>query len=153
MAATPDGRGYWLVASDGGIFTFGDAAFYGSTGSFKAEPAHRGHGVRPERRRVRPGGGRRGTFGFGSAPFYGSLGGIPLKNPIVAATTTPGDTGYWFSDNAGEVSAFGQASYYGSAPSAPGDPVVGMAEARVPEPSSARRFPPVRTATTSAGST
>ena len=32
MAATPDGHGYWLVASDGGIFTFGDAAFYGSTG-------------------------------------------------------------------------------------------------------------------------
>ena len=26
MAATPDGKGYWLVASDGGIFTFGDAA-------------------------------------------------------------------------------------------------------------------------------
>ena len=25
MAATPDGNGYWLVASDGGIFTFGDA--------------------------------------------------------------------------------------------------------------------------------
>ena len=32
MAATPDGRGYWLVASDGGVFTYGDAAFYGSTG-------------------------------------------------------------------------------------------------------------------------
>ena len=32
MAATPDGRGYWLVASDGGIFTFGDARFFGSTG-------------------------------------------------------------------------------------------------------------------------
>ena len=32
MAATPDGGGYWLVASDGGIFTFGDARFYGSTG-------------------------------------------------------------------------------------------------------------------------
>ena len=32
MAATPDGRGYWLVAADGGIFAFGDAAFYGSTG-------------------------------------------------------------------------------------------------------------------------
>ena len=27
--------GYWLVASDGGIFAFGDAAFYGSTGSLK----------------------------------------------------------------------------------------------------------------------
>jgi hypothetical protein len=30
MAATPDGRGYWLVASDGGIFSFGAAAFFGS---------------------------------------------------------------------------------------------------------------------------
>jgi hypothetical protein len=32
MAATPDGHGYWLVASDGGIFAFGDATFEGSTG-------------------------------------------------------------------------------------------------------------------------
>ena len=30
MAATPDGAGYWLVASDGGVFTFGNAPFYGS---------------------------------------------------------------------------------------------------------------------------
>ena len=35
MATTPDGGGYWLVASDGGVFTFGDAGFYGSTGNFK----------------------------------------------------------------------------------------------------------------------
>ena len=33
MAATPDGSGYWLVASDGGIFSYGDAAFYGSAGN------------------------------------------------------------------------------------------------------------------------
>ncbi|HEX3842038.1 MAG TPA: fibronectin type III domain-containing protein [Acidimicrobiales bacterium] len=26
------GKGYWLVASDGGIFSFGDAVFFGSTG-------------------------------------------------------------------------------------------------------------------------
>ncbi|MHB1854131.1 MAG: hypothetical protein ACYCS2_03630, partial [Acidimicrobiales bacterium] len=32
MASTPDGRGYWLVATDGGMFNFGDAGFYGSTG-------------------------------------------------------------------------------------------------------------------------
>ncbi len=30
MAATPDGRGYWLVGSDGGVFTFGDAPYRGS---------------------------------------------------------------------------------------------------------------------------
>ena len=31
--SSPDSLGYWLVASDGGIFTFGDANFYGSSGS------------------------------------------------------------------------------------------------------------------------
>ena len=35
MAATPTGNGYWLVASDGGIFAYGDANFFGSTGSIK----------------------------------------------------------------------------------------------------------------------
>ena len=35
MAAIADGGGYWLVASDGGIFSFGDAAFYGSTGGMQ----------------------------------------------------------------------------------------------------------------------
>ena len=70
-----------------------------------------------------------GTFTFGSAPFYGSLGGVPLNAPITAAATTPGDTGYWFSDIKGEVSAFGQASYYGSAPAQIGSPIVGMVRA------------------------
>ena len=35
MTVTRSGRGYWLVASDGGIFTFGDAKFYGSTGNLR----------------------------------------------------------------------------------------------------------------------
>ncbi len=30
ITATPDGRCYWLVAADGGVFTFGDATFEGS---------------------------------------------------------------------------------------------------------------------------
>jgi hypothetical protein len=32
MAATKTGDGYWLVAADGGVFTFGDAHYYGSGG-------------------------------------------------------------------------------------------------------------------------
>jgi hypothetical protein len=32
MAPIPSGQGYWLVASDGGIFSFGDAGFRGSLG-------------------------------------------------------------------------------------------------------------------------
>jgi hypothetical protein len=30
MSATPSGRGYWLVAADGGVFAFGDGRYYGS---------------------------------------------------------------------------------------------------------------------------
>jgi hypothetical protein len=32
VVATPDGHGYWEVASDGGLFGFGDANFYSSMG-------------------------------------------------------------------------------------------------------------------------
>ena len=49
MAATPSGRGYWLVAADGGVFTFGDAAFYGSMGGVRLnQPA-----LLPERPQAR----------------------------------------------------------------------------------------------------
>jgi hypothetical protein len=30
MVSTSDGAGYWLVASDGGVFAFGDAGFLGT---------------------------------------------------------------------------------------------------------------------------
>ena len=33
MTPTPDGKGYWLAGLDGGVFAFGDAAFYGSMGA------------------------------------------------------------------------------------------------------------------------
>ena len=32
MATTSTGHGYWLVATDGGIFNYGDAGFFGSAG-------------------------------------------------------------------------------------------------------------------------
>ncbi len=33
MAATPNDKGYWLVAFDGGIFNYGNAGFFGSAGA------------------------------------------------------------------------------------------------------------------------
>ena len=35
MASTPSGLGYWLFAADGGVFSFGDARFLGSTGNIR----------------------------------------------------------------------------------------------------------------------
>ena len=31
MARTPRRHGYWLVAADGGVFTYGDARFFGAS--------------------------------------------------------------------------------------------------------------------------
>ena len=36
MSSTPTGKGYWLVASDGGVFPFGDAAPFGDLSGHKA---------------------------------------------------------------------------------------------------------------------
>ena len=36
-SSPPAPHGYWLVGSDGGIFSFGSAQFYGSTGSLKLQ--------------------------------------------------------------------------------------------------------------------
>src|SRR3989441_12789024 len=33
LPSTSTGAGYWLAAADGGIFAFGDAKFFGSTGN------------------------------------------------------------------------------------------------------------------------
>ena len=33
MVATPKGAGNWLIAADVGVFSFGDARFYGSIGA------------------------------------------------------------------------------------------------------------------------
>ena len=52
MAPTPDGGGYWLVASDGGIFAYGDARFYGSTGAMPLNKPIVGMAPTPERSRL-----------------------------------------------------------------------------------------------------
>src|SRR6185437_12335066 len=48
MAATPDNGGYWEVASDGGIFAFGDAGFYGSEGGHALNAPIVGMAVAPK---------------------------------------------------------------------------------------------------------
>ena len=77
MASTHDGGGYWLVASDGGIFSYGDASFHGSSGGIHLnQPVV---GMAP----TADGGGYwlvasdGGIFNYGDAPFHGSAGSCP----------------------------------------------------------------------------
>ena len=72
MAATPTGRGYWLVAADGGIFAYGDAVFDGSTGALRLNQPVVGmapYGNDAGYWLVAKDGG---IFAFGGAPFLGS---------------------------------------------------------------------------------
>jgi len=114
MSPTADGRGYWLVASDGGIFTFGDAHFYGSMGGRHLDQPIVGMAVTPT------GGGYwlvasdGGIFTFGNAPFLGSMGGHPLRKPIEAMVATPDGRGYWMVASDGGIFTFGDAPFLGS---------------------------------------
>ncbi|HXW38748.1 MAG TPA: hypothetical protein VEJ44_03555 [Acidimicrobiales bacterium] len=128
MAQTNDGRGYWNVASDGGLFAFGDAAFHGSMGGQHLNQPIVGMAPTPD------GGGYwevasdGGLFAFGDAGFYGSTGNLVLNRPVVGMAATPDGRGYWLVASDGGLFAFGDAAFYGSmGGSHLNRPVVGMA--------------------------
>ena len=79
MAATPDGGGYWLVASDGGIFNYGDAGFYGVAGSINLNKPIVGMAADPGRRWLLAGGHRWRHLHLRERPFFGSAGARPQQ--------------------------------------------------------------------------
>ena len=81
MATTPGGGGYWLVASDGGIFAFGDAKFSGSMGGHPLNKPIVGMAADTATGGYWEVGSDGGIFSF-NAPFYGSTGSIRLNAPI-----------------------------------------------------------------------
>ena len=121
-------RGYWLVASDGGIFAFGDAGFYGSTGGQALNQPIVGMAATPDGKGYWLVASDGGIFAFGDAAFYGSTGAAPLNQPIVGIAVTPDGKGYWLVASDGGIFAFGDAAFYGSTGGTPlNQPIVGMA--------------------------
>jgi hypothetical protein len=76
------------VASDGGIFSFGDAAFYGSTGAMALAKPIVGMTATPDGHGYWLVASDGGIFSFGDAAFYGSTGAMALAKPIVGMTPT-----------------------------------------------------------------
>jgi hypothetical protein len=74
LAATPDGGGYWQVASDGGIFAFGDAGFYGSMGGKALNAGVVGIAATPDGKGYWEVAADGGIFAFGDAGFYAASG-------------------------------------------------------------------------------
>jgi hypothetical protein len=126
-APRPATHGYWLVGSDGGIFSFGAAQFHGSTGSLHLQRPIVG---------ITPTGDRGGywlvasdggIFAFGDARFHGSIPGAglhpagsgqpnSLNAPIVGMVPSSDGGGYFMVASDGGVFAFGDAKFAGSCP-------------------------------------
>ncbi len=106
--------GYWLGASDGGVFTYGNPPFEGSAGSLHLNKPVVGIAPTPD------GGGYwltasdGGVFSYGDASFYGSTGNLTLNSPVVGIAATPDGFGYWLVAADGGVFSFGDAEFFGS---------------------------------------
>jgi SpoIID/LytB domain protein len=120
--------GYWIDADDGGVFSFGNAAFHGSTGNIKLNQPMVGMAATPDAGGYWEVASDGGIFSFGDAKFHGSTGGIVLNKPIVGMVPTHDGGGYWLVASDGGVFAFGDAKFYGSlGGDPPSSPVVGVA--------------------------
>ncbi len=120
--------GYWLVASDGGVFNYGDAGMYGSAGGRPLNKPIVGMAATPDGQGYWLVASDGGVFNYGDAGMYGSAGGRPLNKPIVGMAATPDGQGYWLVASDGGVFNYGDAGMYGSAAGRPlNKPIVGMA--------------------------
>ena len=118
--------GYWMAASDGGIFAY-DAPFFGSMGGKPLNAPIVGITADPKTGGYWEVASDGGLFAF-NAPFFGSMGGKPLNKPIVGMMATPDGGGYWEVASDGGIFNFGDAKYYGSMGGKPlNKPVVGIA--------------------------
>ena len=98
-----------MVASDGGVFAFGDAHFAGScpgSGAARAPavavmPDASGNGYWLVTKTGN-------VYSFGDAPTLGAPG--AQSTPITSAVATPDGNGYYILDAAGQVFAYGDAN-------------------------------------------
>jgi hypothetical protein len=108
------GNGYFFVATDGGIFNFGDSEFKGSTGNISLNKPIVGAAATPSGEGYYLVASDGGIFTFGDATFLGSEGGGPLNSPIVAMAVTATGKGYWLFAADGGVFTHGDAGFFGS---------------------------------------
>jgi hypothetical protein len=114
IASTSDQGGYWLVASDGGIFSYGDAQFHGSTGAMTLNKPIVGMASTPDSQGYWLVAADGGIFSYGDAQFYGSTGAMTLNKPVVGMAATPDGKGYWLVAADGGIFSYGDAQFHGS---------------------------------------
>jgi hypothetical protein len=124
----PPTSGYWITASDGGIFSFGNAGFFGSMGGLALNKPVVGMAATSDSKGYWLVASDGGIFSFGDAGFFGSKGGMALNKPVVGMAHPLDGNGYWLVGSDGGIFTFGNAGFFGSEGGmALNKPVVGMA--------------------------
>ena len=123
-ASVQPSQGYWLLAADGGVFTYGAAHYYGPNRNLGSDIVAMA--------RTADGAGfwtldnNGDVFHYGDAVWYGSR---PIHpDDIVGFAARPQGDGYWMVSSDGAVWSFGKAPNLSpAAPLRPTRPIVGMA--------------------------
>src|SRR5258706_252788 len=116
------------VSAAGGIFSFGDATFHGSTGAMTLNSPIVGMSASLSGAGYSLVAADGGIFSFGDATFHGSTGATTLNSPIVGMASTLSGAGYWLVAADGGIFSFGDAAFFGSTGSIGlNAPIVGMA--------------------------
>ena len=112
----PGGSGGWQVAADGGVFSCGTAAYFGSVPGLHIVVARPvvGMAVTPDGRGYWLVAADGGVFAFGDAPYLGGATSVHLRLPIVGMVADGTGDGYWLVAADGGVFAYGDAAYSGS---------------------------------------
>jgi hypothetical protein len=119
-----------MVASDGGVFTFGDARFVGSMGAIRLSAPVESLTANPNGSGYWLVASDGGIFSFG-VTFYGSAGGTRLNKPITGMVGNPTGNGYLLVGADGGIFAFGDMAFKGSLGSSPPPaPITGAATSR-----------------------
>jgi hypothetical protein len=109
--AATNARAYWLAAADGGVFSFGDAPFYGSMAATHLNAPIVAIAATPDAHGYWLAAADGGVFSFGDAPFYGSTATTHLNGPVVSMAVPDGGHGYWLAAADGGVFSFGSAPF------------------------------------------
>jgi hypothetical protein len=111
-----DDGGYWLAGSDGGVFNYGDASFFGSAGATPLNRPVSGIAASPDGMGCWMVGSDGGVFNYGDAGFFGSVPGqgIVGQPPVDGIARTPTGKGYWLVGATGAVYTYGDAAFPGA---------------------------------------
>src|ERR1700689_3898174 len=125
IASDARGAGYWLLGQDGGIFNYGTARFYGSTGAMHLNQPVVGIAATPSGRGYWLVAADGGIFTFGDARFHGATGAFPIRPPVARQHTPPGRAGKMAAPAGGRVFNLGDARAMHAV--AATSPIVGLA--------------------------